>query len=285
MTSTPKTTMARAYALHKKIKAAECMARGGSVPSHTMHGYQSHTSQTHPTRPNDEANLSLTHQSAAAKHNAAARGEDARRLNQHGDVEQGPQHPRMAEGGQVKDMTDEERDLALVHEDNERLDSQLHNPVESGTNEADIRTKQDKFGGYAEGGTIEEEPLPYDDSDSHMTGNAGSGSVGSLNTDNYADTEDGDGDDMVGRIMKQRQQTFSQGGRVANADHGVNDEDLAGFSPNEFDDLTLRDDLEQHYTAANSGDNLGNARTEQDQEDDVARIMKKRKSQRNPSPA
>jgi hypothetical protein len=270
-------------AMQHKAHGGSCYAEGG--PVHTRTGYQPHTSETHPSHVNDEANLSQAHQSAAEKHNASALGEDGRRLNQHGDVEQGPQHPRMAEGGKV--MTEDERNLAIVHEENERLGSQLHNPTESGTNEADPRSKRegDKYGGYAEGGTIEEEPLPYDDSDSHLAGNAGSGSVGSFNPPEYADEEDGDGEDMVGRIMQMRQQMFSEGGRVANADHGENDEDLAGFSPNEFDDLTLRDDLEQHYTEASSGDDEGNARTDHDQEDDVARIMKKRKTQRNPNPA
>jgi hypothetical protein len=117
---------------------------------------------------------------------------------------------------------------------------------------------------------------------------------GSFNEDNYSDTEDGDGQDMVGRIMKQRQQSFSEGGKVANYDHGQTDTDvddsdeydkgLAGFHCNEFDDLAMRDDLSHTYTEANSGDDLGNARTEHDEEDDVARIMRLRqqRSQRNP---
>ena len=52
------------------------------------------------------------------------------------------------------------------------------------------------------------------------------------------------------------------------------DEDLADFSPNEFDDLVLRDDLEQHYTGANSGDELDDEQEDADRHDIVARIMR-----------
>ncbi len=121
--------------------------------------------------------------------------------------------------------------------------------------------------------------------------NAGPDRGGSFNTDNYNDEEDGDGTDMVGRIMAQR---YSEGGRVANMDHGQTDADadesaeydkgLAGFHMNEFDDLALRDDLSSEYTGANSGDELGNDRTSHDQESDVERIMRQRRltAGRNP---
>lgn len=96
-------------------------------------------------------------------------------------------------------------------------------------------------------------------------------------------------DDIVDRIMAQRSKDFSgearlmsEGGKVANQD-----EILAGFSPNEFDDLHLRDDLESTYGEDdNSGDALGNAQEDHDREDIVARIMKQRKmKQHNPRPA
>ena len=105
-------------------------------------------------------------------------------------------------------------------------------------------------------------------------------------TDNYADTEDGDGEEMVGRIMKQRQQRFSRGGRVANEDHGPNDSRLAGFDQNEFDDLSLRDDLEFSETGANSGDELSSAGEDARREDMIKRIMASRKKKdRLPNPA
>jgi hypothetical protein len=146
-------------------------------------------------------------------HNAMAAMEDERKLNQHGDIEEGPQS-----GGEG------------FHEE-----SYMGNP-----------------------------------------GNA---------WDNYQ--SEAHEDDMVGRIMKMRQQMFSKGGQVANQEHGENDNDLAGFKPNEFDDLVLRDDdLEgADYTGANSGDELGNARLDHDDSDIVARVMKSRaKKDRLPNP-
>ena len=128
--------------------------------------------------------------------------EDDRKLGQHGEIEEGPQGPWMADGGQI--------------------------------------------------------------------------------TGNYSDEEDGDGTDMVGRIMAQRQRMFSKGGKVSNQD-----ELEADFSPNEFDDLHLRDNLEQHDTGANSGDELGDAQEDEDRHDIVSRIMRSRRKGpgHNPRPA
>jgi hypothetical protein len=78
---------------------------------------------------------------------------------------------------------------------------------------------------------------------------------------------------MVDRIMAKR---MSEGGRVANEDHGPMDSRLADFDQNEFDDLALRDDLESSYTGANSGDEKGDAQEDDDRKDIVARIMKSR---------
>ena len=89
---------------------------------------------------------------------------------------------------------------------------------------------------------------------------------------------------MVDRIMKQRK--LSEGGMVANEDHGHNDNELAGFDPNEFDDLALRDDLKSTYgDDDNSGDSLDNAQEDEDRKDMVARIMKSRaKKDKLPNP-
>lgn len=92
--------------------------------------------------------------------------------------------------------------------------------------------------------------------------------------------------DMVGRIMKQHQQHFSEGGKVANQDHGPMDSRLADFEQNEFDNLSLRDDLESSYTGASSGDELGDEQEDKDRSDIIARIMKSRaKKDRLPNPA
>lgn len=103
---------------------------------------------------------------------------------------------------------------------------------------------------------------------------------------NYAHSvenqEEGPEADMIGHIMKKRQMHYSKGGRVAN-DVGTGQE--AGKLPNQYDDLVLRDDLEQHYTGANSGDEIGDAQEDEDRRDIVSMVMKsRRKKDRLPNP-
>lgn len=106
-------------------------------------------------------------------------------------------------------------------------------------------------------------------------------------------TNDSNEDGFVNRIMEKRSQNFSgldrysKGGQVANQEHGENNNEMAGFSPNEFDDLVLRDDLESTYgDDDNSGDALGNAQEDEDRSDIVARIMASRKKKdKLPRPA
>ncbi len=89
---------------------------------------------------------------------------------------------------------------------------------------------------------------------------------------------DMDGDDMISRIMSKR---MAKGGEVAN-----DDEIVADFEPNEFDDMPLDDHLDESYTGANSGDEIGNAQEDEDRDDMVSRIMKSRRlKDRNPRPA
>jgi hypothetical protein len=92
--------------------------------------------------------------------------------------------------------------------------------------------------------------------------------------DTHAETDMHE-EDLVDRIMENRKQNnageakFSEGGEVANQD-----EIEAGFSPNEFDDLHLRDDLSSSYGEDdNSGDALGNKQEDEDRADLVDRIM------------
>ncbi len=97
----------------------------------------------------------------------------------------------------------------------------------------------------------------------------------------YAEGGEVEDDDMISRIMKKRAGHYSEGGRVANEDHIE-----ADFKENEFDDLPLDDHLEEHYTGANSGDELGNEQEDEDERDVVARIMRSRgKKDRMPRPA
>lgn len=102
----------------------------------------------------------------------------------------------------------------------------------------------------------------------------------------YAEGGDVEDDqDMIDRVMQKREHMYSEGGRVANEDHGPDESRLADFSPNEFDDLALRDDLEFHYTGENSGDELGNEREDHDRRDIVARVMASRhKKDKLPNP-
>jgi hypothetical protein len=93
---------------------------------------------------------------------------------------------------------------------------------------------------------------------------------GMLTEDGYQSEEDEE--DMVGRVMKERQKCFSEGGKIANSD-----ELTAGFEPNEFDDLHLRDGLESHYTGENSGDELSDAEEDKRRKDIVSFVMASRK--------
>ena len=153
----------------------------------------------------------------------------------------------------------------------------------------------------AAGGFVEEEEAQYDPIESPMprrnrmameeddrdlgqhgeieTGPMGGYAEGGQITDNEQDAMHEM--DMIGRIMKQRQKCFSEGGRVANTDRIT-----AGFKPANYDDLSLRDDLEGSYTGENSGDELGNAQEDADRKDIVARILRSRaKKDRMPRPA
>jgi len=173
-------SLAAAYAMKKRKK----MADGGFLHEEKESGY-------------------LDHEGNDVKRDAAAMAEDDRKLNQHGEYEQGPYGMMMAEGGRISDNYQ---------------------------------------------------------SDSHML-------------------------DMVGRIMKQREQHYSEGGKVANG--GMDDlDEMADGKPNNFDDLSLRDDLESSNSGANDGDFLGNEQEDEDRKDIVARIMRQRSmKQRNPRPA
>ena len=174
------------------------MAEGGQITDN----WQSSSSANHQTHdgmvdPQDE--YAPEHQGDDVKSNDSAMSESARKLNQHGAHEMGPDGVWMAEGGQI---TDNEQDS------------------------------------------------------SHEM-------------------------DMVGRIMKQRQQMYSEGGRIANE----TDVDSAKKMPAQYDDLVLRDDLESSSDGANNGDMLGNEQEDEDRKDIVSRIMKSRaKKDKLPNP-
>jgi hypothetical protein len=87
-----------------------------------------------------------------------------------------------------------------------------------------------------------------------------------------------DKDDIVDRIMLKK---FSHGGHVANDVEPMVDGEEA-----QYDDLVKDDDLDFHYTGANSGDDLGDEREDYDRKDIVAKIMASRaKKGHMPRPA
>jgi hypothetical protein len=97
----------------------------------------------------------------------------------------------------------------------------------------------------------------------------------------YALENQDDHEDMVGRIMRQRAKHYSRGGQVSN-DTPI----VADLEENQFDDLVKDDDLDSHYTGANSGDEIGNEQEDEDRRDIVSRIMKSRRlKDRLPHPA
>jgi hypothetical protein len=108
-------------------------------------------------------------------------------------------------------------------------------------------------------------------------------------TDNYADSEDGDGLDMVGQIMAQKQQEYSKGGQVANDTDRAKDatDPRDDMGSGRYDDLVNRaDDMEDaDYMGANSGDGRSDEREDYDRKDMVSKIMASRKKKdRLPNP-
>lgn len=95
--------------------------------------------------------------------------------------------------------------------------------------------------------------------------------------------KEAEGGDIVDRAMKKRACMYSKGGMAANDDHAF---EYEFETPANYDDLSLRDDLESHYDAKNSGDELGNSQEDEDRADIISRIMRSRaKKDRMPRPA
>lgn len=134
-----------------------------------------------------------------------------------------------------------------------------------------------KSPGYAEGGFVKEEkesgyePMPCENC-GHMSSHA-------VENQSVGMEEEMD-DDMIGHIMKKLKH-YSEGGKVSNEDEPVVDSEEA-----EYDDLEKDDDLKEHYTGKNSGDEIGDEQEDEDQRDTVSQIMKSRKKKdKMPRPA
>lgn len=102
-----------------------------------------------------------------------------------------------------------------------------------------------------------------------------------MNQEGEEDQGAGDMDEihpMIQKIIMGRVKGYSEGGKVANEYSGSStcEPTQAKWEENEFDDIANRDDLEEHYTAANSGDEDGDAQEDHDRHDIVMRIMKSR---------
>lgn len=140
---------------------------------------------------------------------------------------------------------------------------------------AEMREMKHKNRKYlSEGGEVAEEkesgyePMPCENC-GHMAEHA------------VENQEMGEEEDMIGRIMKKRVGHYSHGGKVANEDMPI-----ADFEEAEYDDLVKDDNLHEHYTAENSGDELGDEQEDEDRHDIVSKIMKSRKKKdRMPRPA
>lgn len=104
-------------------------------------------------------------------------------------------------------------------------------------------------------------------------GNVGDDMISNEGKQEIEQIPTGDDDDMINRIM------MSRGGMVAN-DVGVAEADKL---PAEYDDLVLRDDLEDNSSAGNEH---GNEALDHEDADIISRIMRSRsKKDRMPRPA
>lgn len=184
-----KQALAIAYSMKKKAKK---MAEGGMADSRLQSdAHESEMDHADGAGPEmDHANLDLSHQSAAEKHNAAAMSEDERALNQHGADEQGPDGTMMAEGGQI---TDNEQDEAHMEDMVGRIMAKRQQHFSEGGKVAN-RTDID---------TADHMPAQYDDL--VLRDDLESSSDGANNGDHLGnDQEDKDREDIVSRVMRSR---------------------------------------------------------------------------------
>lgn len=160
----------------------------------------------------------------------------------------------MADGGMAKPKSPLEAVSRAFHNDFPLAEPKAEGSTPSPTPKPKHESEHyEELNNYAEGGEVEEMPPLNDDEDL----------------------------DMIGHIMKMRAHKYSKGGQVANATPPIADGESA-----EYDDLVLRDDLEEHYTGANSGDELGDAEHDEENHDTVSQVMKSRKKKdKMPRPA
>jgi hypothetical protein len=235
-----KQSLAIAYSMKKKSKK---MAEGGMA---AMHGEQSDA-----------------HECEMCGGKGCMHCNEEMEHDRHDDAGE----PMMAEGGQIIDNYNSPSTAMHQTQDGSVDPEEAYDPMHEGDHKRpNSRAMSEDDRALGQHGAHEEGP--------QGTWMAEGGQI----TDNYADTEDGDGRDMVGRIMAQRQQMYSKGGQVANnTDLGWGKgERRDDMGSGQYDDLVIRDnDMESaDYTGTNSGDNMDDARENKDRKDIVARAMK-----------
>lgn len=258
---------AESASIHPKLKGLAhggMYAEGGQIEDN----YQSSCNSmcNTPCEIHPEESGFVDHEGNDVKHNGSAMSESARGLGQHGEDEQGPYNKMMADGGY---LDDEDRYLAAeTAETDAPMESKEKYPANHGKQKEAVKGIIERAQGYRK-----QHPEEFDEERKMARGG--------FITDNYQ--PDNPGEDMVSRIMKQRQNHYSEGGKVANDAHEF---EYEFETPNQFDDLALRDDLSSDYDGDNAGDHLGNAGEDKRRKDIVSKIMRSRKlKDRNPNPA
>ena len=243
---------AKESAAHEK---AEHMAKGGFIGSYQS-PKQPHYDADFADMSHDKEEMAsgyMSHESAAAKHNAAAMHEDERKLGQHGMMEEGP-YDGYAKGGAVK-----KKMAKIIVSGGDPMSAKIQSKLKAGQplspeerQVLDARLKTN----------YEFEPYELEAPKEQM---AHGGFIGSHQGPEHAQ-------DMVGRVMAKKMKHYSMGGVVAND----TDMDYAKKEPAEYDYLVKEGGDSFHYTGANSGDELQTAGEMSRKEQMLRKIMASR---------
>lgn len=283
-------------AMSKRDRAIR-MFEGGQIHDNYQSSKNSHI--THPDLKDEEQDEYDPHEEPARKSNHRAMMEDSHKLGQHGEYEVGPEDS---------------------HVDAEDHEDHFEHPVENQSEgiEEDMigRIMKQRAQVFANGGEAKHRETGYEKGVNTQTkhGKLGESSA-HYDTSNpelpsfykklaksehernlqelkempepkYAHGGDVDGTHMCkgsGCLHASHggMAHYSEGGKVANEDLPIADD-----MPAEYDDLHLRDGLEEHYTGKNSGDEIGNEHEDERRSDIVSKIMHSRKKKdRMPRPA
>lgn len=292
-----KQSLAIAYAMKRKASRKK-MADGGPTPSPTP-------SPTPEPTPDDQSVLDAR-QSVSDSFNSVIKHADGGRINKY---EQGVHDPdpfsknggESTPGNWAREKQPEKMHSAEKEKQNSR-NMDLAKSAHSDKLEQLKSMPKPKLQGLAEGGEVCEHcggKMMADGGEIEEEMQSGY----DIPDEKYMEEPMESEEDLVDRIMHQRKKMadgdylegkemyphaegkmfdvtnkYSEGGKVANSD-----EIEAGFDPNEFDDLHLRDDLSSSYGEDdNAGDDLGNKQEDEDRADLVDRIMLRNFKQKIP---